>query len=146
MLEVPAGTGIYLSEFSRRNPGWATAGMDISVHAVKYAESIARLNSAPKALIECDDVFSLPEERSYDRIVCGELLEHLENPEELLHKLDGLLAPNGKIFLTTAIWAASLDHIYLFRSTAEARAMIAARFDITSELALSVLDGKKTGR
>jgi 2-polyprenyl-3-methyl-5-hydroxy-6-metoxy-1,4-benzoquinol methylase len=142
ILEVPSGTGIYLSEFARRNPAWEASGMDLSDHAVRYGREIVRLAGAPQARIVKADVFALTEDRSYDRIVCGELLEHLEHPADLLEKLDGLIADDGKIFLTTAIWAASIDHIYLFRSTREAREMIEAAFTIESERALPVLDGK----
>lgn len=142
VLEVPIGTGIYLSEFMTHNAGWNATGFDISDHAVSYAGEVMRLAGFGTATISKADIFTVSSDRKYDRIICGELLEHLEQPEELLRKLAAFLAPGGKMFLTTAIWAASLDHIFLYRSTQEARDMIGAYFTIESERALAVLDGK----
>jgi SAM-dependent methyltransferase len=131
LLEAPAGTGIFISEFARRNPGWTTEGIDISESAV---------GGAP--MIDKKDVFALPEDRKFDRIICGELLEHLEKPVELLETLSRLLAPGGTIFLTTAVWAANIDHIYLYISAQEVRDMLETRFRIESEIVLNVRDGK----
>jgi|SRR5579884_32872 len=142
LLEVPSGTGIFISEFARRNPSWTCEGIDISDSAVAFGREMARINAGGTPVITKRDVFELPEDRKYDRIVCGELLEHLEDPVALLEKLYRLLAPGGTMFVTTAIWAASIDHIYLYSSTQEARDMLQARFRIVSELALNVREGK----
>lgn len=37
----------------------------------------------------------------YDTIICMELLEHVPRPQELIHHLSSLLAPKGKLFLST---------------------------------------------
>jgi 2-polyprenyl-3-methyl-5-hydroxy-6-metoxy-1,4-benzoquinol methylase len=140
VLEVPSGPGLFISEFARRNPGWDATAMDLSQSAVNFSMEIARLNAGREVSISRADVFELPDSVGYDRIICGELLEHLENPEQLLEKLASLMKPGGRIFLTTAIWAASIDHIYLFKSAREVREML-ARFTIDSELALTVRDG-----
>jgi 2-polyprenyl-3-methyl-5-hydroxy-6-metoxy-1,4-benzoquinol methylase len=139
LLEVPSGTGIFISEFARMNPGWTATALDLSESSVAFTRELSRLNGAKVDAIKCD-VFELPEERRFDRIICGELLEHLEQPELLLEKLARLLAPDGAIFLTTAVWAANIDHIYLYVSAREARDMIAKYFTIDSELVLNVKD------
>jgi 2-polyprenyl-3-methyl-5-hydroxy-6-metoxy-1,4-benzoquinol methylase len=138
VLEVPSGTGIFIAEFSRRNPGWTAIGMDLSEHSVAFSREIVALTPGASARVERGDVFELPDDARYARIICGELLEHLENPEELLGKLASLIAQDGKLFVTTAIWAASIDHIYLYESTQEARDMLQEYFAIESELALNV--------
>lgn len=140
LLEVPSGTGIFISEFARMNPGWTATALDLSESSVAFTREVSRLNGADVNAIKCD-VFELPEDRRFDRIICGELLEHLEQPELLLGKLARLLAPEGSIFLTTAIWAANIDHIYLYVSAREARDMIEKYFTIDSELVLNVKDG-----
>ena len=142
LLEAPAGTGIFISEFARRNPGWTTEGIDISESAVAFGRAIARINAGGAPMIDKKDVFALPEDRKFDRIICGELLEHLEKPVELLETLSRLLAPGGTIFLTTAVWAANIDHIYLYISAQEVRDMLETRFRIESEIVLNVRDGK----
>ncbi len=140
LLEVPSGTGIFISEFARLNPGWSATGLDLSASSVAFTREVSRLNGADVDVMR-SDVFDLPESRRFDRIICGELLEHLEQPELLLEKLARLLDPNGAIFLTTAVWAANIDHIYLYVSAREARDMIAKYFSIDSELVLNVKDG-----
>ncbi len=142
LLEVPSGTGIFISEFARMNPGWGATALDLSESSVAFTREVSRLNGAAVNAIK-SDVFDLPEDRRFDRIICGELLEHLEQPELLLEKLARLVAPNGIIFLTTAIWAANIDHIYLYVSAREAREMIAKFFAIDSELVLNVKDGAR---
>lgn len=142
ILEVPVGTGIFISEFARRHVGWNATGIDISDSSVAYSREIVRLNGDAAVTISKTDVFDLPESEKFDRIICGELLEHLETPERLLERLAAILAARGKIFLTTAIWAANIDHIYLFESTREVRDMLSRYFTIESELVLNVFDGK----
>jgi 2-polyprenyl-3-methyl-5-hydroxy-6-metoxy-1,4-benzoquinol methylase len=140
ILEVPSGTGIYISEFAKRKPGWTAAAMDLSASSVAFTSDMARLNGVVVA-VSREDIFQTGGGVQYDRIICGELLEHLEEPEGLLERLREMLAPAGKIFLTTAIWAASIDHIYLYESAAEVRDMLRRYFAIESERALNVRDG-----
>lgn len=40
-------------------------------------------------------------DRKFDTILCAELIEHLENPYELLRKLHSHLTENGRLILTT---------------------------------------------
>lgn len=39
--------------------------------------------------------------RKFDTIICGELIEHLENPYQFLHNIYNLLADSGKLILST---------------------------------------------
>jgi len=41
------------------------------------------------------------EEKSFDHVVCQEIIEHVENPWKLLRLAKQFLKPGGKIFLTT---------------------------------------------
>ena len=142
ILEVPCGTGIFISEFMRRNSHWIATAIDLSASAVAFTECIVRLNGNARVAIRRQDIFEMPLDEHYDRVICGELLEHLEEPEKLLQTLGRLIAPDGKIFLTTAVWAASPDHIYLFKSAREAREMLLKYFDIESELVLNVRENQ----
>jgi 2-polyprenyl-3-methyl-5-hydroxy-6-metoxy-1,4-benzoquinol methylase len=142
ILEVPVGTGIFISEFARRNPEWSADAIDISESSVAFSRSIARLNGAATINVQRRDVFDLSDEDKYDRLICGELLEHLERPEELLAKLRRLSAPGAKLFVTTAVWAANIDHIYLYTTAQEVREQLAPYFHLESELVLNVRDGK----
>lgn len=136
-LEVPCGTGIYSYLTLQFKPGTQLLSVDLSPHAVEYTRRVLR--DSPRgvdAQVRCQDVFQLEEENEFDLIICGELLEHLNHPEELLRKLKQLLKSDGRIFLTTAIFAAALDHIYLFESAEEVRDMLLKEFVIEHELVL----------
>lgn len=141
IMEVPIGTGIYLSEFLKKNPSWRGTGYDISKTAVKFSKRLFEKNET-RARLEVKDVFEIKNEK-YDKIICGELMEHLETPEDLLSKLDELLKDDGEIFLTAAIWAANKDHIYLFKNEEELDTMISKYFKIKNKIVLDVYDRKE---
>ncbi|NQV08246.1 methyltransferase domain-containing protein, partial [Candidatus Woesearchaeota archaeon] len=141
VLEVPTGTGFLISEFIRNNNVWDGTGYDLSKSSVEFSKKLVKMNNQ-SIRIEKENVFDIPKENKYDRIICGELLEHLENPKDLLTKLKELVSDNGRIFLSTAIWAASPDHIYLFKNAEEVREMIIPYFNIKKEIVLNVFDNK----
>ena len=47
------------------------------------------------------DIETLLPERKFDTIICGEFIEHIENPYELLRKLKNFLSPQGVLLLST---------------------------------------------
>ena len=136
VLDVPVGTGLFIAELVRMNPNWNAHGVDLSSAAIDFAAAVCRLAGVTSVALRVADVFELPLEHRFDRIICGELLEHVDNPEELLRVLVGLLRDDGRVFLTTAIWAAHPDHVYLFESAAEVRAMLARHFVVEAECVL----------
>ena len=143
VLEVPVGTGIFISEFMNRNIKWEGTGYDISRYSVEFAKKLSKILSGGQPAIEQKNIFDI-ESRKYDKIICGELLEHVEDPASVLKKLRTLLKPDGEVFITAAVFAASIDHIYLYRNVNEVRKHISqAGFRIREELALAVSPGDK---
>lgn len=138
ILDVPCGTGLQSLLLASHFHFARLAAVDVSPFSVAYARRLLEAARGPDARVSIaeGDVFQLAEDPRFDLIVCGELLEHLENPGELLTKLGRLLAPGGSIFLTTAIYAAAIDHIYLFSHVREVRDLLSAQFRIESELVL----------
>lgn len=140
-LEVPLGTGFFLCEFLRLNPKWNGFGIDIADTSIKFSKTILQVNKIPNNSFKIDkmDFLNYKETKTFDRICCGEFLEHLENPQEALTKLYNLLSKNGKLFLTVAVWAAQKDHIFLYKNAEEVRNQIKlAGFNIEKELVQSV--------
>lgn len=143
VIEAPVGSGIFISEFATKNKGWTADAYDISPSSINFARKVLELTLPGNAIyLGQKNIFDLPEEKKYDRVICGELLEHLEEPEALLRKLKGIVHEKGSLFLTTAIWAAAIDHIYLFKSAEEVRKMLRSHFKIEKELVLNVFSGK----
>jgi len=98
--------------------------------------SISNMDEAnPSVSLEIKDLKKDPDTEKFDKIMCGEFLEHVEDPVGILTKLNQLLKDDGKLFLTAAVWAAHIDHIYLYNNAEEVRNHIRkAGFLIEKEL------------
>jgi len=140
VLDVPSGTGIYSYFMARYFKFRELSSLDISPYAKLYTEGFLRscLLDTGKITVKRDDIYNLKEKQGFDFIVCGELLEHVEDPDELLKKLSCLLKNRGKLFLTTAVYAAAIDHLCLFNNVNEARKLITKYFRLNSELILPI--------
>ena len=138
-MEVPCGAGVF-SFVLLGNKSVKTLDLfDISSYSLGYTNKILDLSGKKCAGVNLKkvDLFELKGKNKYDFIICGELIEHLEDPKTALKILDNLLKPKGVLFLTTAIYAAALDHIYLFENVNDVRTLIfETGFSIHSELAL----------
>jgi SAM-dependent methyltransferase len=87
---VGCGNGALLRAFSSLIPGWSLAGTELSDKYRTVVESIEGVES----LYTCS-----PEEvpGSFDLIVVMHALEHIPFPKEVLVKLRGKLAPEGRL-------------------------------------------------
>jgi 2-polyprenyl-3-methyl-5-hydroxy-6-metoxy-1,4-benzoquinol methylase len=65
------------------------------------------------------DIFLFDEQSKYDFIVLGEVIEHLDQPKEILEKLTSLLSDDGIFWITTPTNSPAIDHVYLFRNRKE---------------------------
>ncbi|MEI7502221.1 MAG: class I SAM-dependent methyltransferase [Paludibacter sp.] len=65
------------------------------------------------------DIFDYQPTKKYDLIILGEVIEHLDNPKEILMKLSDLLSPNGVLWVTAPTNAPAIDHVFLFRNGEE---------------------------
>lgn len=93
LLDVGFGAGTIL-EAARRS-GWRPFGVDVAARAVEHA----RENGF--------EVFcgTLEEARypdnHFDVVTASEILEHVSNPQEVLHEIARILRPGGLLWLTT---------------------------------------------
>jgi 2-polyprenyl-3-methyl-5-hydroxy-6-metoxy-1,4-benzoquinol methylase len=146
VLEVPSGTAFFLSEFLRRNQTWKGIGIDLADSAIDISKKILQDNNIPieSYKIIKEDFFRYGEDNKFDRVICGEFLEHVEDPPSVLRKINRILKNDGKVFLTAAVWAGGIDHIYLYTHPQEVRNQIyEAGFSIEKELVQAVFERDK---
>ena len=124
--EIGVGTGLYSRRLLEALPAAIGHGYDISPTSCDFAAAhIAATGAAGRYTMHKQDVVEQPVQ-PVARLVCVEVLEHLEQPLEFLHTLRRALAPGGKAFITAAVNAANADHIYLYRHAQEVEAHLEA--------------------
>lgn len=83
LLEVGCGEGMLLKEFSQRWPDVKLTGLDISPTAIHAARIMA-----PKASLLEGSAFDLPFGiKSFDTVLCVEVLEHLSDPAKAMQEI-----------------------------------------------------------
>ncbi len=126
-----------LVEIAPGHGGWGTwalsvlkgatlRGFDISRSSIEISESVRDAagftHRATYEERDALDLSSLPAQ-SADAVICSFLVEHLEEPGQLFAVINHLLRPRGVAFVTGALTAAQVDHIYEFRRESELVAM-----------------------
>jgi SAM-dependent methyltransferase len=134
--DVGVGTGFYSRVALAGAPEARGIGFDVSPASRDYAEwHVAAFGAGERYRVELRDVLADPPP-PVPRVVCVEVLEHLEDPLAFARGLRRLLAPGGKAFVTAAINAPNADHIYLYRSAEEVKAqLVEAGFVVEQYLA-----------
>ena len=118
-LEVGPGHGLLLHAAAADPRCAQLAGLDVSASSLEAtAVALERLGAARAPELIAHDLLSPapPDERRWDSIVVSEVLEHLEAPDRALARLGELLAPGGRILVTTPVNSPMPDHIYLFQN------------------------------
>jgi SAM-dependent methyltransferase len=93
-LDYSAGTGQILAAVAQRRP-------DASVSATEYSEAYRPIieRRIPNTVVY-PDLESLPSDDRFDVISAFGVLEHVEQPLELLRAFRALLTPNGTILIS----------------------------------------------
>lgn len=121
-LEIGGGHGLYLNMAKQLLQGeWSFSVIDISKTSLEIAKNF--IEGEDIEFIHAD-INELRSGINADLIVMGEVLEHLENPKELLVKLRSLMKDDATLFISTPTNAPAIDHIYLFRNCSEIRGLI----------------------
>ena len=94
VLDVGCAYGFMLEKFPDT---FEKFGIDISDYAI--AEAKKRLLNAILTVSNIEDVLPFTEE-FFDIVICNDVLEHLENPENALNNIQRVLKRGGILYLT----------------------------------------------
>ncbi len=94
VLDIGCATGQFGKSLKASRPGLHVCGIEMNPRVAREAE----------AVLDC--VIAKPVEqvffnRTYDCVVCGELLEHLASPLELLKKLRSVITRGGSLIVSS---------------------------------------------
>jgi 2-polyprenyl-3-methyl-5-hydroxy-6-metoxy-1,4-benzoquinol methylase len=121
-FEIGPGHGEYFATAMQETNFEQYTAIDISKTSVELTQRYINYsieNIAKKYTVIHDDFFNYHNDKLFDAVVMGEVLEHVENPAAFLKKIHQIAADNAHIFITTAINAPMPDHIYLFNNLNE---------------------------
>lgn len=141
--EVGTGCGMYSKEALALLPHVRGIGYDISSHSLSYtARVVGAFGSADRYRTEVRDILVNPPGTA-DFVICQEVLEHLENPAEFVQGLFRMTRPGGYSYISAAINAGHVDHIYLYRNPDEVlRHLTDAGFTVIDSKAEFAYGGK----
>ncbi len=123
-LEIGTGYGEYFSIAMDNSNMDYYEGLDISETSVNGANEFLATYINKHYAIKQIDFLEYNTNKKADIVVTTEVLEHVETPELFLKKISSILSSNGRAYISTAINAPTIDHIYLFRSKEEVINMI----------------------
>ncbi|MBF0446465.1 MAG: class I SAM-dependent methyltransferase, partial [Magnetococcales bacterium] len=119
-VDAGVGTGFLSRLTLAACPDITGIGFDVSPAAKKFAQQqVANYQFADRYQCKLLDLCHQSTEVETDWLISAEVLEHLEDPLSFLQRLRAILRPGGKGFITAAINAAEIDHIYLYRNPVE---------------------------
>jgi len=139
-LEVGVGHGLFSVELMQRLPEIDLTLVDISAASLELAREILtafRLDQKQIRFIHGDYLTWPLASDTFDFLIMGEVLEHVNDAPNFLKRAWQLLRPGGSIFLSTCVNCPAIDHVYHFHSVDEIRELIkSADLSIASELVL----------
>ena len=94
LLDIGCGTGAFLTV--ARDQGWQVRGVEVGIASSQYARSALNLDVLPGSI---HDVLLTPQ--GFDFVAAIEVIEHLENPPQLVERIQELLVPGGLLLITT---------------------------------------------
>jgi 2-polyprenyl-3-methyl-5-hydroxy-6-metoxy-1,4-benzoquinol methylase len=124
LVDLGAGSGIWHLLALGHLPGWRATAVDISKPSIEISAKMASTLPFAGAIEHvCADATAWKPREPMDAGISCFLLEHLERPQDLLGALAGALKPGAHAFITCAITAAEIDHIYEFKCESQAVAL-----------------------
>jgi 2-polyprenyl-3-methyl-5-hydroxy-6-metoxy-1,4-benzoquinol methylase len=125
-LEIGPGHGNLMAKAMSRSSYNSFLGVDISPTSIELTEQLLKANVWGESRdyeLMIADFLDGEFEGTYDAIIMGEVLEHVEQPSLFLEKIASLSKKDSFIFITTCINTPAIDHLALFRSVEEIKTL-----------------------
>jgi 2-polyprenyl-3-methyl-5-hydroxy-6-metoxy-1,4-benzoquinol methylase len=151
VVEVGVGHGLLAALMFERQPDLHYVGVDISDSSLEYAGDALRrsgISTDRVSMVHADamsgDLERLAGSDGFDAVVCCEVLEHVDTPQDLLSALRGAASAGKPGFISTVANMEAEDHVYLYNDVDEIRAMIKETGWTVAEDLPNVLPGAET--
>ena len=122
LIEIAPGHGGWGVWALKELPQASLSGFDVSSSSIKISSSLAIAAGVDKRVVynQQNAMDIDPQSTPHcDGLICSFLLEHLEDPNALFGIINQLIKPGGVAFITGALTAAQIDHIYEFKKESE---------------------------
>lgn len=118
VLEIGPGHGLFLLHAAVAFSDCKCFGLDISETSLQTTRGVfERMKLADRLELEIRDVAkSTGPQRTFDVLILSEILEHLENPGEILDNLSQFVDRQSRIFINVPVNSPAPDHIFLWQS------------------------------
>ncbi len=126
-LEIGPGHGVFFKKALETCSYDHFTALDISKKSLELTKQI--LNTRAQKLLSnaefvCQDFLNWDTKEVFDAVVMGEVLEHVEKPEQFLSKIKEITKPQSHIYITTCVNAPAIEHIYLFTDVEQVRSLL----------------------
>ena len=120
-LEIGPGHGQYFLEVLQRQQFKQYYALDISETSLKQTEEYisSREPYLTNYKLLQGDFFEIELKQKFDAVSLSEVLEHVENPEQMMRKIYEITTDSANIYVNVPINAPEIDHIYLFHTVEE---------------------------
>jgi SAM-dependent methyltransferase len=124
-LEIGPGHGLYLAHAINNFEQSEIVALDISKTSLKLAKEMVGIftSSVTDTKYVIENVEKYTPDELFDFITMAEVIEHLDDPKNVLIKIRNMLSEEGVAFLTTCVNCPAIDHIYLFSDVKEIQSM-----------------------
>ncbi|MBI1755193.1 class I SAM-dependent methyltransferase [Candidatus Azambacteria bacterium] len=98
ILDLGSGKGKFL--FMCREAGYDAVGVELSAEKIKATQAIAREKGVAVSVIQGEAEHISFKEDSFDFINASELIEHVQNPAQVLSEMQRILRPGGTAYVS----------------------------------------------
>lgn len=100
--------------------------IDLSETSLEMTDKFVQRFAGNKVEYEliCSDISSYTFDVLFDGVTISEVLEHVENPNQVLDIIYNITSTNADIYINVPINAPVIDHIFLFSSINEVKNMV----------------------